>query len=300
MKTFLKKLLLMALILAPLGLLYPLTIWKEWRCYLSSLKLDDQQSIIVCGHSLEEVALDPSFFPELANFSQSGCPLQISSLKIQDVIRVNGGRCKILLLDVNPVTCRAEENLEPWTFDSGYGFECLWWLHHPDQFRCLPWDYATRRMKNLFNRRSAMTGGFLKKYSQAFISEPERIRKFAENEVLRMNKRGPFTMDTWYFQELRRIITFTQSNGVKVVLLTTPLHKSVRDRLTNLDSFTAILRQLSTETHSPWLNYLSFDVPDTDWCDVNHLNCHGACQLTPQVKTDLRQAGLVSDYKNVM
>lgn len=294
MHRFFKNILWLFLLVLPLGALIPLTLWKEYHYYLQSLTMTGIQSVAVCSHSQTEISLNPDVFPELKNASHSSCPLEITFLKFQDVVKVNGNKCKVLLLDISPTTCRELENREPWTFESAYGYECIWWFHHPGQIRCFPYDYAFRRMKDIFRPSSTLTGGFVPKATQAFIDEPVRAVKASSGKAEELNRFGPYHPDTWYFQESRKIITYAREHGITVVLLTTPLHHSIQEQTKTLSSFNDTLKAFSAEMGCLWINHLSVAYPDSAWADGHHLNRVGAMPFSKLVRTDLISAGLLN------
>ncbi len=291
MKRFVKCILgFLLLVLAQNILLIPWLVQQEKKRYESDLTMDGEESIVVCSDSQIEGSLNPDLFPELFNASKSGQPFCYTVAKTMDCLRINRGYARVALIPVhfNRLDCGGFK--EKFTIDD---FQLIIPLLHGEIARIerlLP--AITHR---LFSRTENDYGKFIVHEKCGFESNPEKMKTYISKSI-----QGANSNECWkdfensdFVNRLNRFIEDVKAENCVPVIISTPLHRELREGFVHWEEFNAVISSVTNRHQCLWLDYVAMPFADTEFVDANHLNFKGAERFTKRVRADLLAYGII-------
>lgn len=262
----------------------------EWHIFKKSL-VAPGKIVGVIGDSHSACAIDPSVFPECANYSQRNGLTVVSLAKIDMILKSNP-EMRYFLLELAPSTVLGTSS----AFERAKS--CL--RYQPSVIMLQ--IFETEKMGGFPNEnvvRSYLSG----------VVEPFLMRPFSGTAYSPLNE-GFVPIDRrvdqshWWkeggkfvrsmempqpleqcesLKEVRMIMDRCKVNLVKPILLTTPLLKGyIGDgvSMSVFAQFKLIVSNLCREYNTVWIDCIE-DSPDpSDWADHAHLNATGARKFT--------------------
>ena len=296
-----------------LFLLLPVLVGLGWtifvvvmdaRSYMRALAAPEGTTVAVCGDSQTKDALDPALFPGLFNFSTAATTCDQDLLRLSDLLSRNRGRLRHVLLDVSPLKVGYSTEKPVSELNSSRVHALLYFYHLFEKRRELGsvgalWrDVVCTRKYNEFRKailrgkpwRSSMAGAFDPEKEQGFLNPKFRARALEDvlEKAERVNRRPPVDLEAPLFGALAESAGLVRAAGAVPVFTTMPLSRQLRSAIEpdRLAAFTAAVRDLATRLDVDYLDYLSYDLPDSCWHDGNHLNRAGAEMFTRRFAAD--------------
>ena len=277
-----KPFILNLLIFVSLGLMIYLALGQVLvYCAQSQIKvnLSNEIKAIVIGHSHPECAIDPSFFPGLANFGKSGEALFYGCLKGRKILQEHP-EIKTVFIELS--ANQLDAHMEKWVTDEehfqramkSYFFllpTSLKWTF----WRSFPLQYsqsqliAEKKMLNVCFMEEAKRNVVEMEWG-GFVSHDKVVM-----DSLRFQKDSPTMPLHPYNPNLSAILDFIQycsSHGVEPVLIRTPVHASELD--IHESSFQDLVKK--NFGHLKFMDFRRFPLQDSCFLDREHLNAEGA------------------------
>ena len=299
MKRFLKRLLLFAsVVFVPAATWVALVVALDRSSYVSSLKMPDGASIVVCGDSQTKDALDPAHIPGFFNFSNAASLHDQNMLRLKDLLDANPGRVKVVLVDASPLKL-GYNPAKPVSDTEAARVHFLIHVYHLGEnlrpigsWAELVRDVIFTRKFNEFRKsilrgkrwRSSLAGGFDPDKTHGFSNPRYRERALSDvkDKAERVNSLPPADGNELLFDVLEAQIDLVRSYGVVPVLTTMPLSGPLLESVdtTRLDAFTKAVRSLADRKGVGYIDCLRFKTDDSAWHDANHLNRDGAAAFS--------------------
>ena len=300
MRTFLKNTL--KFILPYATVLVVIAVWalcSEIKLYRSNIRIAPDVNYVVVGDSQSEMAVNPECFPHLANHSIAGLSFDQALYKIRDLLEVNADRDFTIILDVSPR--RVLRNGWPLTtadFESRYAilnfihfFNSRRKLDEPiklirdrivkDAFNSLTRRKFTKKHKKI---QKKSWGGFQPRNGQRWISHPVETAQEASQSISEtLAEAGKDdSIAASNFSIIDEIITTVSANGKKIILVTTPWHGVLVEKLSAklIPSFRSKMQVLADRHGIKWIDTIEWPISDDGWLNPNHLNASGAVKYT--------------------
>ncbi len=300
MKTFIKKILLFTFVLTTLLLSqYTVVLCMDYRLYKEGITLKPTTTMVISSDSQTEVLLDPALYSNFENFSNSGNPLEMSYLRIKDLIAQNPGQIKTLLIDVSPLKLFSPRD-DRMTMDNYESLFAEFFFFHRKEMSLLrkvdPAIYLpclNRQIKEMWQTRQypepLYIGGYIEKNTAGYRDHYAQALKYEKERIVDFNEKTFPAESSHPVKMVRKMIAFAQENQVQVVLLTTPLHRNLRKGYDpeKVDIFHTWMTRFSHDYDIQWLNYYALEFPDTHWADANHLNVNATKPFAAMLNKDL-------------
>ena len=307
MKTFLRN---SIKFLLPYGaVLLAVVTWAlftEIRLYYSKIRVPADIRYIVVGDSQSEMAIDPDYFPGLANHSIAALSLDQSLYKIRDLLSTNADRDFTIILDVSPRRMlRGGQPLTTSDFESRYAV--LNFIHFFSSRRKIGEPIKLLRDRivkfafgHLMHRESTKKrkkpsknpwGAFQARSEKRWLSNPDEtaneVRHYISEALMEAASSKEIVAHNMSI--LDEIITTVKANGKEIILLTTPWHGSLLDGLSQklITPFLANMQMLADRHCIKWLNTIEWNTPDDGWLNSNHLNASGAVLYTTYLREQI-------------
>jgi hypothetical protein len=282
-------------------------LWAEISAYRTECHAPPEKEVLVCGDSQTEASLDPGFWPSLFNFSQSATALDQSYLKLMDILAANPGQFKTLLVDLSPIAIYTYNPEKP-LVDAGpcatlFLLHCLHPKDNVRQLSGLPRIFRdtilAKRTRALWKTmrkgksyRSSLRGGYLATDKRGFVEFREKVREELGWKANEINGARPLADDSPAAGVLRDTVALARTNGVKVVFISTPLHRALRAKIDpkRLSSFRDWAAAFARDQGCPYFDHLSDDFPDEQWRDANHINRFAAPELTKRIRMETEES----------
>lgn len=307
MREFLGRLLLFLLGPILLGAGWTVfVVYKDLTSYRSALLAPDDTVVAVCGDSQTKDALDPALFPHFFNFSTAATTCDQDILRLGDLLAMNPGRFKYILLDVSPLKIgytseRPISELNAARVHLLLHIYHLWENRRPfgsvgELYR----DVIFTRKYNEFRKsilrgkpwRSSMAGRFDPDKTAGFLNPNFKAKAEADlaEKAARVNGRALSDLDLPVFDILAESVALVRAAGACPVVTTMPLSEPLRKALDpeKKAAFTMAVRETAKRLSVPYLDSLDSDLPLECWHDGNHLNRTGAAVFTPRFLKDFQ------------
>ena len=304
--------------LAPLAAAVAAIAWLSLAAsravYRSRIALPGDARFVAIGDSEPACALDPGAFPGLVNQAAAAQSLDQVLYKVRDLLEVNAGRDFTVVLELSPRRmCMGFPPLVSTDYESRYVL--LNYLHLFDSRRPLgdpvrmfrdrvvpdAFHQATgyRFKKNRRKRDGLLVevvwGRFTPSPGAVYVEDPDKARRETERyfELFSGNCREDpsFSRGAPLVDEIAGLV---RSSGRRIVLLTTPWHRSLLAKIPQdvMRRFEASMAGLAARNGAEWVNDLRLDLPDSCFRDQNHLNSEGARRYSEILKARLGEGCL--------
>ncbi len=290
MKQFIKYILVfLFLVSITNGSIILVQFFREKEHYEKDMTIEGNESVIVCSDSQTEVSLNPALFPELFNASKSGQLFCYTVAKTMDCLRINTGNVRIVLIPVHFNR-----------IDNGGFSKKLPYVHHQLIIPVLHGEvvYPSELVTSLLARWKNSESGYGKFFVHekcGFESYPEKMKTYISNMVHKANSNECWNdfESSDFIQRLNSFIEAVKAENCVPVILSTPLHRDLRDGFVHWDEFNAVITAVTNQHRCLWLNYVDMPFADAEFADANHLNFKGAERFTKQVRSDLLLHGIL-------
>jgi hypothetical protein len=273
-------------ILVYVSLGWALLGWSNERI---KVKLDEKTTVIVIGHSHPECAIDPSFFPGLANFAKSGEALYYGCLKAKKVI-LEHPEVRTVFIEI--AANQLDEHMAEWIKDEEHfqrAMKSYFFILPPTVkgtfFLEFPLQYCQAQLIAEKKLLSVCFAG----ESKRNVSEMEWGGFVGHDQVVQDSLQPRFECGVKklhpYQPNLNAVLEFVQfcnDRGVEPILLRTPVHR------TELDTHEASFQDCIKENFDQlkFMDYRRLSLPDSCYLDREHLNASGACIFTKVLFSD--------------
>ena len=281
-----KPFILKLIIFVSSGLMFYLVLGQILvYCAQSQIKVNLSKEItaIVIGHSHPECAIDPSYFPGLANFGKSGEALFYGCLKARKILQEHP-QIKTVFIELS--ANQLDAHMEDWVMDEEHFQRAMksYFFLLPNSvkwsfLKSFPLQYSQSQLI----AEKKMLNVCLMEESKQNVVEMEWGGFVAHEKVvmdsLRHQKDAP-SMSLYPYQPnisaLMDFIQFCSSRGVQPVLIRTPVHATERD--IHESSF----QELVKKNFGPlkFMDFRRFPLQDSCFLDREHLNEEGARMFT--------------------
>lgn len=256
--------------------------------------LDDEFSVLILGDSQTEADLNDSIIKNSINLSNSGDPIYFFYIKLKKILK-KGSSPKVLILSFSP------NNL----YSEGFNEVPKMKTKLKKYFFMMDWndlqDIATHnftggyqglissifyspRTKNFWSRNE-ITEVAIGGYRKLPVDNNKLLEKdIAESKTF--NASEPNKISLKYFL---KIIELCEKYKIKLVLLNTPIHKSLQiKQQKQKESYDKFIGNLN-ENIVIW-DYFNFELDDRYFYDENHLNEDGASIFSVFINAKLENA----------
>lgn len=277
MKRFLKRLLMFALVVfVPAALWVALVVALDRSSYVSSLKIPEGASTVVCGDSQTKDALDPAHIPGFFNFSNAASLHDQNMLRLKDLFLANPGKVKVVLVDASPLKL-GYDPAKPVSDTEAARVHFLIHVYHLGEgvrpvgsWTKLVRDVLFTRKFNEFRKsilrgkrwRSSLAGGFDPDKTHGFSNPRYRERAMADvkDKAERVNSLPPADGNELLFGVLEAQIDLVRAQGAIPVLTTMPLSGPLLEAVDSarLDAFTKAVRGLADRKGVKYIDCLRF------------------------------------------
>lgn len=301
MKKFLSRLALFALIPAGIAAFTAVTYVFAVKQYEGELVCRNGETVLAACSSHFEYGIDPARWPAVKNLSSAGLSPAVWRVKTLDAVRVNGGRIKKALVDVNPLEALAPGGPEPVPGYLQFQEYAVFWLMHPELRRDEPLAIDPeiaflRKAPGMFRHavKSVFTGKPPKhtlagKFTPAAgtlaaLQDDERMLR-TERET---RQRLACAVNPLYARRLAEMCDAFRAAGVEPALLLMPEHMDARALYPDgrIAAFEGWLDAFAAERRLRVIDYRTFGIPDEGWRDWTHLNARGAALFTERLAAE--------------
>ena len=281
-------------------------LYSEIKLYRSNIRIAPDVRYVVVGDSQSEMAVDPEYFPHLANHSIAALSLDQSLYKIRDLLSTNADRDFTIILDVSPKRMvHGDQPLTASDFESRYALLNFIHFFSPRRKIGEPIKILRDRIvksafkhlthKKFTKKRNKLSknpwGGFQPRNEKRWLSNPEETANEARQYISESLTEAASSTEivAHNMAILDEIITTVKANGKEIILLTTPWHGSLLDGLSQklITPFSANMQMLADQHGLKWLNTIEWHTPDDGWLNQNHLNANGAILYTTYLREQI-------------
>ena len=305
MKRFVSRLALLLLIpVLLMGAWTAFVVFMDWRSYRASLTLPPACDVAVCSDSQAQDGLNPAFMPRLYNFSTAASHPDQNLMRLKDLLSCNQGRLRFVLLDVTPIHVGFDERKVPLSEAGSARVHALLHAYHwreakrpvgsaamlfRDVVLIRKFHELRKALKRRIAYRSSLAGGFFAVATAGFVAMPEKAAADVAEKARRFNAKPPLAPASRIMDLMRESACAIRAAGAEPVFMTTPLSPRLKAAFdpVKVQALTNGVAALAHEMGAPYLNYLTFDLPEADWRDANHLNLAGAEAFTKRVAKDV-------------
>ena len=304
MRTFLENTL--KFLLPYVAVLAGVAAWalcSEIKLYRSNIRIAPDVKYVVVGDSQSAMAVDPEYFPHLANHSIAGLSLDQALYKVRDLLEVNADRDFTIILDVMPRRMlRGGWPLATADFESRYAILNFIHFFSPrrkigepvklirdrivkDAFNSLTQRKFTKKRKKLPKKS---WGGFSPRSEQRWISNPaeatQEASKFVSESLAETASASGLAEKN--FCIIEEIIETVASKGKRIIMVTTPWHGVLLEKLSKdlISPFRTRMQTLAERHGIRWIDTIEWHISDEGWLDHNHLNASGAVEYTTSLR----------------
>lgn len=298
MKTFLTKITLLFL---PIVTIVVVSFFVESAIFKESLRYPDC-TIGLIGDSHPQCAVNEALIPGLANFAQRTSQPMVWKAKLGQILKANPQLTTFIIelwpdvylkspMDPAEKRARFTRGFFPSTIlldlleaedmggvpASGFGRSFIDGIIYPFVKRCFSFSNKHQLQEGFFGLDNIM---------------PQEKRNDHNSQAQELSV--PQIQLTVVRQEIESIIEECQANGLKVVILTTPLLKNWCDAVSEdvWAYFNAEMRDLSQKYGLVWLDYSMWPIEDNEWADPGHLNVTGANRFSEHLRSKLEVLSL--------
>ncbi len=129
-----------------------------------------------------------------------------------------------------------------------------------------------------------------------FSSYPEMMKRYISEMVQSANSNICWNdfENSDFVNRLHRFIEDVKSANCVPVIISTPLHRDLRDGFVHWDEFNTVMTSVTNRHQCLWLDYVDMPFTDAEFADANHLNFKGAKRFTKRVRADLLSCGIIN------
>ena len=122
----------------------------------------------------------------------------------------------------------------------------------------------------------------------------ESIERFKNNTDKRALKYSKFEKESF-----SNIVDFCRNNDIALLLISTPIHEVYLNDKEKKKEFELLYNFYEANLADvPFLDYSFFNLHDSDYQDMNHLNHNGAKKFTEQLVNDINTNNVKSPVRN--
>ncbi|TXN35970.1 hypothetical protein FVB32_15530 [Flagellimonas hymeniacidonis] len=264
-------------------------------------EIEPHQNILILGDSHTEYAVDDTIFTNSVNLSHSADSYFYSYLKVKRMKQENPQIDTLLLAFSNHNLLSQYD--ERWLLNP---------LHIKSKFRIytdlmsfsdfgfflkskpMPVLQGIMEMPK-YSIKLLLKGGIKERDLGSF--KPSERNKLAEN-IERFKKDS--NKRTLKYSEIEKsnffnIINFCKKNDITVILVSTPIHKVYLSNEDKMKEFELLYSFYDSKLNGvTFLDYSFYNIPDSCYQDINHLNRKGAQKFTEQLINDIRSNSYTS------
>ncbi len=296
----------LALFLFVVGSLSVGVLMAERRAYEHEIVMPEGKNVVALGDSQMQNAFNDEYWHELFNYNlPSSWASQRMALFI-DILSKNPNQIKYLILDLVPYQYYTKTGE---VADGRAGNYFLLYFWHRNDPLCEPepsfvsrtLDFVKRRLlkrvSRLFKYKNLVKKGKYRSYTDG-RGKPLSKSSFDPNDEIMYEKSVRLTkerVDNFnnmtdisekMWRNTVRLIDYALAQGIKVVLITTPVHireRGCHDTQKEVVFFDRV-KGLAYEKNVPYINCYDWEFPDLEWYDANHLNKAGSKAFTYRFK----------------
>ena len=266
--------------------------------YLRKIALPEDVRFVVIGDSEPACAIDPAAFTGMVNQASAALTLDQALYKARDLLDVSAGRDFAFVLAVSPR--RMSMELAPMASgDYETRYAMLNYLHATDGRRAIGepvrifrdrvvpdafHQLTGYRFKKNSRKRGGMNmevpwGGFTPCPGAHYLDDPAKAEAETADYFEKLS--AAYSGDPEFLRGaglVGEIVDLVRASGRRVVLLTTPWHRSLRERIPpeTLGRFRQSMRRLAERHGTEWIDDLELELSDECFLNQNHLNAMGA------------------------
>jgi hypothetical protein len=251
---------------------------------------------VVLGDSHTMTAINPQYFPKTQNIAQTAEPYIVSYLKLKELLRHNRIDTVMLGFSFQNISSFNDKKLSDpiWSnemFKRIYGIVSLDELMKFQRVDIDYMNYLRAYINNMliFPKRNHLT--YIGKFSKR-RGTLDTVKQHPETAIRRhfFEKEENIGISAQSIAYLDSIITLLNKKDIKLILVSTPIHKSYRKLIPN--NFTLSFKSLSEQLIKrdiQVLDYSSYYMPDSCFFDYDHLNILGANEFSKVVSSQLNK-----------
>ncbi|MGL5980494.1 MAG: hypothetical protein ACRCZY_06390 [Phocaeicola sp.] len=307
MKKFFGKIILF-LIAFSLALV-PISIFCKQKLeafLLEKSALDSNATVLAIGDSHIEYSLDPALFPEMTNRGFSAEWLFYTLPKLEYYLNHNK-QIKTVLLGYSAHSLSKElesailgekspvfyNKYMPLIVQSPSAL-ALYHKYALNKESFLFYLQAKYRIpskqfvNNLTNKSDIFKGGFIKQL---------KVMKAEQSVNFHLGDLDTLITSPILEESLQQIIALTKRKNVNLVLYNAPCHENHPAKNTNFirNYINQVAFDLCKNEGIHYINHFDYHLPDSMYCDYDHINYAGAKVITPLVRDTLIKLGIVEE-----
>ncbi len=284
MKLFIKKIYFLFLLI--IGILTLVTVVNKLILKeVDPFVLDSNVNVLILGDSHTKFAFNDKILSNTKNFSNSADSYFYSFQKLKQIVKYNSQIDTVLM-------SFSKHNLDKdietrWLFNSSHlrhRLKLYFPLLNMDDMMFLFENKPMDLLSGFFNQiyfpiyvqdGEERFGGYEKNYENVLKSQ---IEKFKKGESF---NDSVFVEADSEIKYLNKIISFCNSKKIHLILISTPLHKVLHDQEKDI---CGVYKKYFSDI--PYLNYSSFEMGDSCFTDLVHLNTCGAASFSKKIKSE--------------
>lgn len=246
--------------------------------YNTDYKLENDTTILILGDSHIEAALNDSIIDNSVNFSSGGSPVFFNYVKLKKIVESNE-QISTIILGYSPINLTGKGFYEVPKMKSML-INYYYLIDYSDYLDIAKYNFkglvsgitgvfrsvGDINFRTKINVKNVGIGGFRKLPTNT----TELLEKDIKDKKLRTGK-SDFVSTKYFF----KIIEFCQANGIRLVILNTPIHESlIRKSTQRRMEYNSFMNNLNAD-FTFW-DYEDLHFEDTYFFDENHLNYKGA------------------------
>lgn len=250
----------------------------------ADFKFDSSAKYFIFGASISRFAYNDSIIDNFNNLASPGEPFFYTYPKIKEIIKRNKS-ISIIFIDFSNGSIDMQNERRIWDEPNmQYRFPTLsFFLPLEDHFLLLrknPVTYLKLTGSNLLPKTSKILSGNYKFTDK--IGGYEKLDRYLTDSVINDAIKSEFNnfdadhktkLAHYNIHYLEKIINLCNVNGVRVILIRSPLHKLYPLR-NNEPSFMDILTERFSKVE--FLDLVNFELDNSEFADLLHLNTKGA------------------------
>lgn len=244
-----------------------------------SFEVSKKKSILILGDSQVETSFDDSVLDDCINFAKAGDPIFFNYIKLKKIID-NNTHIKTVVLGFSPSNLDSKGFYEVPKMKSKI-ITYFYLLDYNDYTDIIKFNKeglvrgVTGVPKYAIKLKEIIKGvGIEKMKIGGFRPIPITVSELSEDVLLKdtISLSNPDPIAIKYFNE---IVNFCESNGLNLIVINTPVHKSLSKRqIPRKKGYDKFFKELYPDVIL-W-DYENLSMKDYYYFDNNHLNCHGA------------------------
>jgi len=265
-------------------------------------KIDPSTDVLILGNSHPECSLNDSLINHSINFSQSAECYFYTYYKLKKLVEANP-HIKTVIVEYTNTVFRKE--MDNWLFEEAYlgskypkysqllsiKDNSLLFYKNPGPYLIAYKDALKAKGRLLLKRNTCVYNEFeWGGYSYLVRDKIQQIKKdITKSDIQKINPDEELT-STLNISNLKKIAGFCKANNLKLILFRSPLHplyiKEFEVELTTL---------LKNDLQDiPFWDYSNYQLEDSEFADLEHLNHIGAKRFSTAINLRLEQDSLLT------